>query len=423
MNNQNVELDQLFARAREQAPEISFEDTKKRFLGSLVLAAGGTLATKGIIHLFTKKWIIMMTIITVATSAAIVAGTISYGDDNNNEPIVTKIIPPVELKDDEPVIEPEPEQEVVQPMEYQEDTTPNNIVEKLPQNDTEQISIGEPIVNWNSCKEYAFVPPDSLEKKKEKIIPYSERFVVTQNTTKDQLEEIKQEAENAGIAYDYTAEYKKGKLDQLTISMSLTYENGDRNANMNETRTITDITKKDKIVIAWIEDQEGKAMIIGDEDDWDCDFDLGDMEEYEEYMKDFEKCMQEFEMSMKELDQINYAFVDESGVYVFNSDCNSWCNDMEIVMPEMPELPELEIQLELEQLEEELEELDELNDEMIEEIEEKMEVLEEKLEELEERLEERKEELRENRERDLEREKEKEREREREHERDREEEE
>ena len=55
MNNQDVGLDQLFATARQQTTEHSFEATKKQFLGSFVIASSGVLATKWIISLITKK--------------------------------------------------------------------------------------------------------------------------------------------------------------------------------------------------------------------------------------------------------------------------------------------------------------------------------------------------------------------------------
>lgn len=404
MNNQNVELDQLFAIAREQAPETSFEEIKKRFLGTAVLAAGGVLATKGIIHLFTKKWIIMMTIITLATSAAIVASTFTYGEHDNQKPIVSTPIP-IETQEHEktPVEEP---MEITENQFVEEiQPTPNSLVGDTatePNETNEHIEVGEPILTWSGCKNWSVAPPDSLKKEEKKIIPYTERFIVTQSTTEEELELIKQQAEDAGIVYSYKAKYIKDKLDELKISMSLNFSDGERNSNMTETREITDISKKDKIVIAWIENPEGKAMIIGDKDDWDCD--VGDREDFEEYMKEFEVCMKEFEESMREFDQMNFAFVTDSGAYVFNMDCGDWENDFDIIIPTAPEIPELEMDLEIKEFEEQLEELEEINEEMIEEIEEKIEELEEKLEEMEERLEERKKEFKEKREREHERE-------------------
>ena len=128
MNNQDVGLDQLFASARSQAPEYGFEETKKQFLGSVVLAAGGVLATKGIISLFTKKWIIMMTIATMATSAAVVVSTYSFTE---NEPPVEETIPAIteELQEDKE----EPVEEETLIVEMEEVGEPTEIPDLTPE--------------------------------------------------------------------------------------------------------------------------------------------------------------------------------------------------------------------------------------------------------------------------------------------------
>src|SRR5690606_23485633 len=145
------------------------------------------------------------------------------------------------------------------PVSMHEEQSPE-LLEEQPDEETYQVQMNEPVPEGEEeimeeevvvteeivLPEYPLVwnyPPDSTEKKKNKkdrvrFIAYSERFVVTQNTTEEDLEEIKQQAEEAGIKFSYTADYKKGKLDHLNINMSLSYEKNDRTANMNENRNI-----------------------------------------------------------------------------------------------------------------------------------------------------------------------------------------
>lgn len=425
MNNQDVGLDRLFASAREQAPEYTFDETKKQFLSSVVLAAGGVLATKGIISLFTKKWIIMMTIATMATSAAVVATTYSFSE--NEEPIHEAA--PIltewnEKQEEEPlIVEEEPIQEPIEETKlvFQTDgiTETDEVEEvvRLKSSEIAKVPLFEDRLWYFTgphCNDQAVVidlqyPPDSLKENKEGL--QVRRYIVTQETTKEELEQIKAEAEKVGIKFSYTADFEDGKLSELSVSMHLKYKDGGDKGDMSYTMTADKIKKKDEIEIGWMENDKNQARRLGTKGNGcgtshsgcnthshsgsqsNChsgNHSHSDTHShshshsdslYNSAFQEFEMAMEEFQFSMHQfqenmqngMNDFNFNMEqDSAGTYAFSISCGDYFNTFDFEFPEIPEVPEFDEEL-LEELEQKLEELKE-----------KLDVIEEELEELEE---------------------------------------
>ncbi|UKN02310.1 hypothetical protein K6119_02095 [Paracrocinitomix mangrovi] len=263
--NEEQKLDQLFALAREQAPEVSFDETKKRFLGAAVLAAGGVLATKGIIKLLTtKKWIIMISGITVITSGAVVATSLmSSGEEivaenrlieNNN--LVTSVLT------DSVAIE---EQMVEEQMVNKEDTfvyTPNNaFVAPVDITELEVIALAP---QHQEIPMIAFVDDDTNKVVKAKDEDYTNKYVITRKTTEAEFDAIKKSAEEAGIDFSYSVKSSDDRLDKFSIHMKMKHKREDGKYNRCTANYQIDYEDDDaddsRFVFGWLADDDGKAV-------------------------------------------------------------------------------------------------------------------------------------------------------------------
>lgn len=271
MNMNEQQLDQLFEQARTEEPQVSYEDTKRMFITASIVTLGGVLATKGLLKLLTiKKGIIMFSAISMLTTASIVAVTLALpstkttNKNSSNEQSNTQL-----SQIDQPVNKIAVDEKVrLKHINNLEEST------KVKQEDLILID-NRKIDKINLYPQYngtlAAIKPakqNQIQIALNEIEPYSKRFVITNQTTHEELEQIKKNAEQAGAKFDYTAKYRNNKLSKFYFKLEI----GEKGNTSEKIQVIEGNIKADEefeYVIGWSEDENGKVINIkcGDDDD------------------------------------------------------------------------------------------------------------------------------------------------------------
>ncbi len=268
MNNEQVNIDQLFEQARSLETQVSYDQTKKAFLTSLLIGAGGVLATKGVLKLLTtKKWLIMMSAITTVTTVSVV-GVMSFSpavEDEANT-ILPNENPNFTTKE---LVVSSPEEKENETILYVE----NHIEDE---NELIDIAESEDFTNIGDFTIYQeLFNDDTLEVdaegnlKNEQIRPYSQRFEISSKTTMADLEQMKIEAEKAGIKFNYKARIKQNKLKSIALHTEIKTKNNHQSMSI----TSDDFKEDDEpMIFGWYTDNKGKAieMGYGDESNVKC---------------------------------------------------------------------------------------------------------------------------------------------------------
>jgi hypothetical protein len=141
---------------------------------------------------------------------------------------------------------------------------------------------------------------------------YAERFEITQNSSKAELEAIKKTAINDGIEMEYEAQFNNNKLEKLSLDMLIDNPVEGRKQSLT---TSLDVDGTFSYTLAWENDAKGKAIKIYygktegfDEADAMQDFDEG-LKEVEERMADlnFDGLMENMDSLMSNMtDQFNF---------------------------------------------------------------------------------------------------------------------
>ncbi len=268
-------MDKLFEQASRIETEVSFEDTKQAFMKSLILSAGGVLATKGVLKLLTtKKWLIMISAITTISTASVVA-VMSFVP-NDKEPIEASQVITTNASDDQNIIQEEfviePLSELGENFQMEEDGVEDSnsdiiIFESEDFDPTADFIIYEEFDN-DDTSHIEFDANGNIAKTK-KIIPYAERFEITSNTTEDELRAMQTKAEEAGIKFNYKAKIKNNKLQRISIQAKIDQRNNQQSMSI----TSDDLKDSDApVVFGWFEDDKGNAneMGYGDEKNLKC---------------------------------------------------------------------------------------------------------------------------------------------------------
>lgn len=368
-------MEQLFSKARIESPETTFELTKKQFMASLVLAAGGVLATKGILQLFTKKWIIMTTISLIAT-VGVVATAVYFSDTTaqeqfSDQPNSNELA--LMSADDENKVEvPFQDASEVMTSEGMQDVSPLRY-SPVHQVERQQSRENSLLASYD----------DTLKDKSKdrvKIKAYGQRFEITRRTKKADLEQIKNDAIAAGIIFSYEVEYVDDLITVFSMDMELESE-GD---NQHMTQAIMfdeDDDPDDAWVVEWKTDEDGKAIRVGASDDPNFDFE-DYMNDFELGMQEFEIGMQAFEIEMAELENIRFDSPEDSVNYQeFMQSFSVWGDSFELNLPSMDGF-----EFDFTELEESLKVLENLNEEILEELNVHLELLQLELEEMHKEL-------------------------------------
>ncbi len=434
MSFSDENLAELFSQARNQKPVASLDETKKAFVTATVVAAGGVLATKGLLHLLTaKKWIIMLSTITIITTGTLIVGLSANPEEvventpsNNNT--IAAIDQPQE--EDEVPVDASPYLEPAIPTAISE-VDPNNMLElidaepdfiKVTDFNVEEGGNGKTSIGYldvsstfspnadgiNDLLTFSYIVEDikafhcvilnrwgevvaelnnindgwdginrngtvcntgtyfykyeattesgekiqghgsaQLTDSNRKIKSYSQRFEITENTTKADFENMKKDAEKDGIDFTYKAKYNKGKLSKLRLELKIDSE---EEGESQYVMTSLTIEGEFSYTLAWENTEDGQATHIycGHTDE----FEEGNNADVEEIEGALEETVKEFEelISNLELDGL-FASLDS----------------LADQMTEITEVHWAELEDEIALIEDELEEaVDELNKEEIE---------------------------------------------------------
>lgn len=268
MSNDQINIDQLFQKASVIETQVSFEETKKAFMTTILLSAGGVLASKGVLKLLTtKKWLIMMSAITTVTTASII-GVMSLTPTVEEGSVIEINAPNPNFTTKELVLLlPEEKNNAEQDLIVEEIPEYNESIEIIESDDFTDIgdfSIYKELFNDDTIK-----VNENGNFEKEEIKPYSQRFEITHKTTMDDLEQMKIAAEEAGIKFSYKAKIKQNQLKSIALHTEIKQKGNKQSMSI----TSTDFDQDDEpMVFGWYEDGKGTAteMGFGDEANIKC---------------------------------------------------------------------------------------------------------------------------------------------------------
>ncbi|MFT6501519.1 MAG: hypothetical protein ACJASQ_001631 [Crocinitomicaceae bacterium] len=243
MNLSNNELDQLFEGLRKEEPVVSYQETQKAFLTASVIAAGGVLATKGILKLLTfKKWIVMISILstTAIGTVLVTMNAAPVTSENETEAVKTNT--------KEIILTPEEETEVTKEKLETFVATFESLVPK-----TKTVVISE---NKAPIEVKAYLKDNG---------DYYFTYVITSKTSKEDLETLQESAKKAGFELICTPKFKNDSLQHLNLHIVQKEKDG-KETNI----LISDIDLEDDMEykVAWNVDDKGTVTTIACGDDF-----------------------------------------------------------------------------------------------------------------------------------------------------------
>jgi len=251
MNLSNSELDKLFEEVRNEKPVASFDETQRAFLAGTIAAAGGVLATKSLLKIFTfKQWIMMISVLSAAT-----VGTLLVTMSNSPVKVDKKHVAPTEMpKKEITVTETIPEKQA-------EETNPELVVAPI-----------SPIQTFKAKLEEVLQPEKGAvyarKKQPVQLVAYrmddgSYKFVynITPYTSEAELLKMQKEAKDAGFDLTYDANFNQEtkKLERLSLQIIQEEESGQ---TQNVQISNIELKEGSEYRIAWNVDDEGAATTI-----------------------------------------------------------------------------------------------------------------------------------------------------------------
>lgn len=382
MSLSDENLAHLFSQARNQKPVATLSETKKAFITATVVAAGGVLATKGLLQLLTaKKWIIMLSTVSIITAGTLIV-SLSSDPAKSEENALTNEVQSSIITVNEPKeiahsnLDASPYLETEIPTELAA-VDPTNFFELI-DDEPEFLEVNDFIVAEDSNGiEFKTINPTNKEPRiaesKGEIKPYARRFEITENTTKKDFEKMKRDAENDGIDFFYRAKYKEDKLSKLRLELKIESE---EEGQTQYVMTSLTIQGEFSYTLAWDKSNEGQATHIT----------CGHTEEFEEENEDdvqgaIEESVRELENLIAEL-ELNGVFVslDSFADHISKTTEFHWA-EMEDKMDILEvELEETMKELEQEDLQAMMKMLTESSVELVKTLQEELEKIEIKLE-------------------------------------------
>lgn len=300
MNLSNNELDQLFENVRQEKPVASFNETQRAFLAATIASAGGVLATKGLLKIFTfKQWIIMISVLSAAT-----VGTLLVGMSNAPVKVDKKHIASAEM----------PKKEISITEVEKEKNEPESVVKEMTPLETitasfEAILVPENGVVFGEKKEPIQVRAYLLDDGSYKFV-----YTITPETTEEDLKKMQQEAKDSGFELKYSPSFTNDKLVSLSLEITQEKENG---TTQNIHVTDIDLTEDKEYRIAWDVDDEGQATTIAIDDSFrsnEIDDLLAqlDLEELTGELGDLERLMETEFALIEEMGEVELAEVERA---------------------------------------------------------------------------------------------------------------
>ncbi|GAB5417775.1 MAG: hypothetical protein Crog4KO_24760 [Crocinitomicaceae bacterium] len=251
MNLSNNELDQLFENVRQEKPVATFDETQRAFVAATIATAGGVLATKGLLKMFTfKQWIMMISVLSAATVGTLLVGMSSSPVTADENQMASAELPKKEIS----VVEIEKETDESE-----------KTVEKLTPLKSLTASIGELLTNDNGAVYARRNTPIQVVAYRLDDGSYKFVYKITPNTTEEDLKRMQQEAKDSGFELEYTASFNDNKLETLNLEITQEKANGTKqNIHISD----IDLTEEKEYKIAWDVDDEGQATTIAIDDSY-----------------------------------------------------------------------------------------------------------------------------------------------------------
>ncbi len=254
MNLSNNELDQLFENVRQEKPVASFEETQRTFVAATIATAGGVLATKALLKMFTfKQWIMIISVLSAATVGTLLVGISSA---------------PITVDEKQVAAEALPKKEIALTEVKEKADSPEEKMEKLTPLKSLTASIGDLLTEKKGTVSNRSIQPLQLIAYQLDDGSYKFVYKITQNTTREDLNRMQEEAKDAGFALKYDASFNDNNLETLSLEIVQEKANGTKqNIHISD----IDLTEEKEYKIAWNVDDDGQATTIAIDDSFRSD--------------------------------------------------------------------------------------------------------------------------------------------------------
>lgn len=302
MNNQSQNrLDQLFDLASKEAPKTPYSEVEKAFVSATSVGLFALLikwfvgASK-----ITKVGIMVSTITAVSVGVAVMVNPTEKQEPIKSE---NKGVPVVVEKKDEKA--PEVDDQVVLNDSWE--------VGELERKELKPIKeLFEVSFSLKPLKTIKLDPKIELTQIEEVKSLYLDEqdmyfFNITEKTSEEEIKEIQEKAEKAGIVFAYKVRYRKGIIKKLTIAM-LILDEGITRAKKEKVMTLN--SSSFSISFGWQVDQNGTAIDLLDSENLDQSELIDSIEDWVEDLVDdlevfandsLELILEDFEASAERL--------------------------------------------------------------------------------------------------------------------------
>jgi len=294
MNLSNSQLDQLFEEVRKEKPVASYEETQRAFMAATIASAGGVLATKSLLKLFTfKQWIMMISVLSAATVGTLLV-TMSASPETNNS---------LKAAAGESAHSEERTATIIKEKTGKQQATLNTMEATFESPEIIAAQKGLEIVTQYGK------PPVRIKAYLKSDGTYHFEYLIGPETSEADLKELQKKAKEAGFELKYEPTYNDGKLQKLSLHIVQVKENGQK-----QNIQISDIDLEESKVykVAWNVDEEGTATTIACGDNFNS-------EEFDALMADLdlERLTAELEAIelgelTKEIEQLENMLEDET---------------------------------------------------------------------------------------------------------------
>lgn len=272
MNNENQNrLDHLFDAARNEEPKTSFNDVQKTFVAATSLGIIGLIINWIVGASKVAKIGIMISTITAVTvgvtmivsSPKIVENNVPILNDTNHKTVL--------VVNDEPE---EQEESVIEFGEIQQDS-PAQVAKKPLQHILQTGLDFRPAksIHTQTNEDKFIVYAPTVEKEKKTVV-----FTINENTQPEYFDEIKAEAEKAGVRFNHKTKYRKSIVRKTEIMMVINHPKNGRSSQ----KIVISGGKTFSHTFGWVVDENGKAVEVYSEDDTE----VGALEDLEDWADD-----------------------------------------------------------------------------------------------------------------------------------------
>ncbi|MCR9173139.1 MAG: hypothetical protein NXI10_11630 [bacterium] len=324
MNLSNSELDQLFENVRKEKPVATFEETQRTFIAATIASAGGVLATKSLLKLFTfKQWIIMISVLSAATVGTLLVTLTASTEKASSS-----------LSENE--VNSNNKKEIIQSdAVIAENAAERTAIIKLDEAHPEMQIVtqkGKPPIMVR-----AYLLDDGT---------YHFEYFITQETSEEDLKKLQAEAKAAGFELKYEPTFESDKLMRLNLQIVQIKENGQR---QNIQISDIDLKESSNYKVAWNVDDNGTATSIACGEEFRLK--EADQREIEELMESLRMEELVAEMEQLEMDELTAELKqlqEELGEELAHIDL---AREMQIAgLEELAEVEELVAQLRVEEI-------------------------------------------------------------------------